>query len=222
MVMAMLSFKRDDLKQTIQHLKSINEHLKPTLKIFFDSLVDSKVSKKYWMRYVQGIQGWAAGSIVDGKYIEYDGLSGNQLLLLHCVDAFLGLEPYLPIENTLRYIPNLQRELSTAFSQHSFRRKAEKANNSRVVVEMDSITKQLRASLNFLCNKLPNTATNTKKQLFRASHRSRATPYLSVPAPERLIMTAGKSVLESDAIQNVKSAIGFLDVLLLKRFQQTR
>jgi hypothetical protein len=154
MVMAILSSKRDDLKQTVQHLKSINEHLKPTLKIFFDSLVDSKVSKKYWMRYVQGIQGWAAGHMVDGKYIEYDGLSGNQLLLLHCVDAFLGLEPYLPIENTLRYIPRLQRELSTAFSKHSFRRKAEKANNSRVVAEMDSIAKQLRVSLNFHCNSL--------------------------------------------------------------------
>jgi hypothetical protein len=35
-------------------------------------------------------------------------------------------------------------------------------------------------------------------------------------------MTAGKSVLESDAIQTVKSAIEFLDVLLVKRFQQTR
>lgn len=160
--MAMLHFKRNDVKQTVQHLKSINEHLKPTLKIFFDSLVDAKVSKKYWMRYVQGIQGWAAGHIVDGKYIEYDGLSGNQLLLFHCVDAFLGLESYLPLENTLRYIPHLQRELSTAFSLHSFRRKAEKANNSRVMAEMDAIAKQLRVSLNFFCTYVLGTSTNTK------------------------------------------------------------
>ncbi|KAH8695603.1 hypothetical protein BGW36DRAFT_383005 [Talaromyces proteolyticus] len=202
MVTAILSFEREDRRQSLKHLRSINEHIKPTLKIFFDSLVDSRISKKYWMRYVQGIQGWAAGNIVEGKYIEYDGLSGNQLLLLHCIDSFIGLEPYLPTENTLRYIPHLQRELSKSFSQHNFRRMAEKVNDTAIIAELDTIAKQLR--------------------LFRAAHRSRATPYLSVPAPERLIMTAGKSVLESDTVQNIKAAIDILDAMLLKRFQQTR
>ncbi|KAK9365450.1 hypothetical protein V1509DRAFT_642704, partial [Lipomyces kononenkoae] len=58
------------------------------------------------------------------------------------MDVFLGLDPYLPTENTLRYIPRLQRELTTAFAQHSFRHKAEKANDTRIIAEMDAIAKQ--------------------------------------------------------------------------------
>lgn len=149
MIMAILSFKEQDKKQTLKHLKAINVHIKPALKIFLDYLVDAKISKKYWMRYVQGIQGWAAGHIVDGEYIEYDGLSGNQLLLLHCIDAFIGLDPYLPTENTLRYIPRLQRELSQSFSAHNFRLQAEQANDSSIIGEMDAIAKQLRVRYPF-------------------------------------------------------------------------
>jgi hypothetical protein len=144
MVMAIIAFERGQKKETAKHLQLIFVHLQKVLKVFFETLVDSKVSRKYWMRYVQGIQGWASGRIVDGKFIQYDGLSGNQLLLLHCVDAFVGLEPYLSIENTSRYIPRLQRELVATIYEHGFRQKAEKDNV--ITSEMAMITKQIRVS----------------------------------------------------------------------------
>lgn len=53
------------------------------------------------------------------------------------------------------------------------------------------------------------------------THRKRARPYLSVPAPERMIMTAGKSALESITIPNIKAAIEFLDIGLVKRLKET-
>ena len=144
MVLAIISFEQMNEVKTLEHLKKINMHLRRPLKVFFDALVDSKIPHKVWMRYVQGFQGWAAGEMVEGKYVEYDGLSGNQLLLLHCVDAFLGIDPYLPVENILRYIPQRQREVSAAFRKYSFRQRAEKASNFQLVAEMENIAKQLR------------------------------------------------------------------------------
>lgn len=46
-------------------------------------------------------------------------------------------------------------------------------------------------------------------------------PYLEQPAPERLIMTAGKSVLEGPKTKNVKDAVKKLDQMLLTRLEQT-
>jgi len=58
-------------------------------------------------------------------------------------------------------------------------------------------------------------------RLFRQAHRARARSYLSTDAPERLIMIAGKSVLESSTVKNIKDALDFLDAMLAKRFRET-
>ena len=55
------------------------------------------------------------------------------------------------------------------------------------------------------------------KQVFRSAHRTRAKSYLSQPAPERLPMTAGKSLLASD----LNASMDFLDEFMGKRLQQT-
>jgi len=99
------------------------------------------------MPYVQGFQGWAAGEIIDGVYVEYDGLSGNQLPFFHIVDAFVGLDPYLSEENMLRYIPLSQRKLSISLRKHSFRHKAKLAGDIEIETEMEKIVKQLRVCL---------------------------------------------------------------------------
>jgi len=53
--------------------------------------------------------------------------------------------------------------------------------------------------------------------VFRSAHRSRAKEYLLVPAPERLPMTAGKSLLKAD----IEQSIEFLDGFMVGRLQQT-
>ena len=58
-------------------------------------------------------------------------------------------------------------------------------------------------------------------QVFRAAHRARVGPYLSVTLPERLIMTAGKSVLEKSPSQTLKTILKFLDDMLVKREKKT-
>ena len=46
-------------------------------------------------------------------------------------------------------------------------------------------------------------------------------PYLEQPAPERLVMTAGKSVLESPSTKDTKEALKSLDKMLLTRLKET-
>lgn len=59
------------------------------------------------------------------------------------------------------------------------------------------------------------------EQVFRAAHRTRVMPYLEEPAPERLIMTAGKSILEGPSTKDTKQALKVLDEMLEKRLKLT-
>ena len=57
--------------------------------------------------------------------------------------------------------------------------------------------------------------------MFRAAHRARVMPYLSQPAPERLPMTAGKSVLGGATEEEAQAALRFLDEILARRLKET-
>lgn len=46
-------------------------------------------------------------------------------------------------------------------------------------------------------------------------------PYLEQPAPERLTMTAGKSVLEGPSTKDTKEALKVLDEMLVNRLKAT-
>lgn len=46
-------------------------------------------------------------------------------------------------------------------------------------------------------------------------------PYLEQPAPERLTMTAGKSVLEGRTAKDTKDALNALDQMLATRLRET-
>ncbi|TGO37458.1 hypothetical protein BHYA_0097g00350 [Botrytis hyacinthi] len=201
---AIQQYSNGDRVGTLQSLKGINKELRTPLKTYYETMHESKISRKVWMHYAQGFQGWAAGDIdpVTGEYTEYDGLSGNQLLLPQIMDAFLGLERYLNEENTQRYMPNLQRKFRETIAEHSFRNEAKTKGDDEIEEQMNNIVKQMR--------------------VFRTAHRVRVKPYLSVPAPERMIMTAGKSVLEKDDVHDYESAIAPLDKMLKDRLMATK
>ena len=46
-------------------------------------------------------------------------------------------------------------------------------------------------------------------------------PYLEQPAPERMVMTAGKSVLEGPSMKDAKEALKSLDQMLVNRLKET-
>lgn len=58
-------------------------------------------------------------------------------------------------------------------------------------------------------------------KVFRAAHRTRVIPYLKQPAPERLIMTAGKSILENEDTNGLEDALAPLNKMMTTRLQET-
>ncbi|KAL2831593.1 hypothetical protein BJY01DRAFT_107963 [Aspergillus pseudoustus] len=201
MARSIILFERRDFDACRICLQDINRQFRQPLEVFYSTLVEAVISSKVWMPYVQGFAGWGAGEIKDGDYVEYDGLSGSHALFFRVVDAFLGLPPYFTDENMQRYIPKSQRRLCDVMGAHSFREQVRKFELHQLDSELDSITKQLRA--------------------FRAAHRARIQKYLRVPAPERFIMTAGKSVIESAEIPGIEDAMHYLDSILARRLKQT-
>ncbi|QSZ32491.1 hypothetical protein DSL72_002069 [Monilinia vaccinii-corymbosi] len=201
---AIQQYSNGDRAGTLQSLKEINMKLRIPLKVYYETIHESKVSRKVWLRYAQGFQGWAAGDIdpVTGEYTEYDGISGNQALLPQIIDTFLGLDRFLDEKSTQRYVPHLQRRFRETIAEHSFRKEAKRNGDDDIENEMDNIAKQMR--------------------IFRTAHQVRIKPYLSAPAPERMLMTAGSSVLESGDIQDSASVIAHLDKMLSDRLLATK
>ena len=112
---------------------------------------ESIIPRSVWMSYVQGYQGWAAGEMIDGKYVEYDGLSGNQSLFFRAIDAFLGMESYLTDENVRRYLSSAQRDLCLSYKAHNFRQKSKDEGLLEIEHEMQKLVKQFKVKCVFYC-----------------------------------------------------------------------
>ncbi|KAK4040495.1 hypothetical protein C8A01DRAFT_15655 [Parachaetomium inaequale] len=197
---AIVSFARGDLPACLARVRAVAAQLRPVLGSYYEKVHDGKIARSVWLSRVQGFYAWGAGreDPVSGKWEVFDGLSGNQVLLFQVLDAFLGMEPYLTREVLERNVPRLQREFCAAVGRHAFRKLlGDEGVEGRIREEMAEIVKRLR--------------------LFRSAHRTRAKFYLTVPAPERLPMTAGKSLLKADMEQSMQ----FLDQFMLSRLQQT-
>ncbi|KAL3480459.1 hypothetical protein BJX99DRAFT_220272 [Aspergillus californicus] len=186
----------------LSSLRRINTQFSNPPRIFYRTLNDTHISPEIWMRYVQGFPGWAAGEVISGEYTEYDGLSGSHSLFFRVADAFLGIPAYFSEESNRRYVPAAQRGFCDAIREFGLREKAKESGEMEIEREIERMALQLRT--------------------FRCTHRSRIHKYLSAPAPERLIMTAGKSVLESDEIPEIETAITHLGGILRNRIKETR
>ena len=134
----------------IKHLENIRQRLRPLLLIFFDNLTDSRISRSVWLSYIQGFQGWGVGRMVNGEFMKYDGLSGNHVLFFQALDAFLGMDRYLPDDNHIKYIPVNQRELCLALRKHSFRDRLKGHEDSEIEEKMKAIVYQLKVAFHIL------------------------------------------------------------------------
>ncbi|KAL8838201.1 MAG: hypothetical protein Q9170_002244 [Blastenia crenularia] len=201
MVQANICFEKGDKEMCLRYLESITFRVRHLLMIFYQNLTESRVSHSIWLSYIQGFQGWGVGRFIDGEYVKYDGLSGNHVLFFQALDAFLGMDRYLSDQNMDRYIPINQRELCISLKKNCFRNKLDGNQSVAIGEEIGKIVNHLK--------------------IFRAAHRARVMPYLEQPAPERLTMTAGKSVLETPDTKDPRAALKVLDDMLIVRLQQT-
>ncbi|KAL9600013.1 MAG: hypothetical protein Q9219_003482 [cf. Caloplaca sp. 3 TL-2023] len=200
-VLANIYSEAGEAEMCLRHLESITFRVRHLLMIFYQNLTESRVSHSIWLSYIQGFQGWGVGRMIDGEYVKYDGLSGNHVLFFQALDAFLGMDRYLSDQNMDRYIPVHQRELCLSLKKHCIREKWGGEKGALIEEELKKIVNHLK--------------------VFRAAHRARVMPYLEQPAPERLTMTAGKSVLETASTKNTKEALKVLDDMLVVRLSQT-
>ncbi|KAJ6079751.1 hypothetical protein N7467_009504 [Penicillium canescens] len=201
MVDAIVAFEENRKADSLRRLQQLKPKLDKIYQLFYDGLVDAKISRKVWLSYCQSFQGWGVGRVIDGRHVKYDGLSGNHVLIFQAIDAFFGMERYLIDENMIRYIPVRQREFTSVLRRHSIRAQIEKGEYEEIRAEISKLVQAMR--------------------VFRAAHRTRVIPYLKQPAPERLIMTAGKSVLENEDTNGLEDALAPLNKMMTTRLQET-
>lgn len=112
------------------------------MRVYYDQVVDSRIPHSVFVAYIQGFHGWAAGEMVNGKYTEYDGLSGGHLVLFNLLDGFLGLDTFLDEKGFANYIPVSQRRFIASVKKHAFRDEAKR--DVELETQLDRIVKQLR------------------------------------------------------------------------------
>ncbi|KAL8998274.1 MAG: hypothetical protein Q9188_006139 [Gyalolechia gomerana] len=217
MVVANICFQKSDKEMCLRRLESITFRVRHLLMIFYQNLTESRVSHSVWLSYVQGFQGWGVGRMIDGEYVKYDGLSGNHVLFFQALDAFLGMDRYLSDQNMERYVPLNQRKLCISLKKNCFRNKLDGEKGGAIEKEIRKIVNSLKVKFHSVFQQ----ARSNVLQVFRAAHRARVMPYLEQPAPERLTMTAGKSVLETPTTKDTKKALKALDDMLFVRLKQT-
>ncbi|KAI0395602.1 hypothetical protein F5Y17DRAFT_456843 [Xylariaceae sp. FL0594] len=193
MVCAIVKFDAGDKKACLAHVRLVSEGLRELLLTFYNNLRGNRVARSVWLSYIQGFQAWGIGRMVDGQFVRYDGLSGNHVLVFQAVDAFLGMERYLSDEDMDRYIPVNQRDFALSLKKHTPRHRLRDTDAADVAIR-DEMTAIVK----------------------------RMKSYLEVPAPERLMMTAGKSVLESDEVQGFEEAYAKLDEQMGTRLKETK
>lgn len=146
MVSSIVTFEDGHKKACLQHLKNVTRRMRDLLLIFYNNLKESHISHSVWLRYIQGFQGWGIGKMINGKFVKYDGLSGNHVLFFQAVDAFLGLERYLTDENMDRYIPLNQRDFCLALKNHSIRNKLHGDDDNPLRDELTKIVNHMKVS----------------------------------------------------------------------------
>ncbi|KAK3386457.1 hypothetical protein B0H63DRAFT_540340 [Podospora didyma] len=199
-IRATIAHARGDLPACLAHVRRVSSALRVALGAYYDRMHDAKIARDAWLSHVQGFFAWGMG-VEDERtrrWVTFDGLSGNQVMLFQALDAWLGLDPYLSDEVMGMNVPRLQREFCEAVRRAGFRgRLGDEGVEGEIKTEIGGIVKKLR--------------------LFRSAHRTRAKDYLMIPAPERLPMTAGKSLLKAD----MEASMEFLDGFMLARLRQT-
>jgi hypothetical protein len=146
MVEAIVAFEENRKADSLRRLQQLKPKLDKIYQVFYDGLVDAKVSRKVWLSYCQGFQGWGVGRVIDGRHVKYDGLSGNHVLIFQAIDAFFGMERYLIDENMIRYIPVRQREFTSVLRRHSIRAQIEKGEDEEIRAEIGKLAQAMRVS----------------------------------------------------------------------------
>lgn len=152
MVRAIVSFEAGHKGECLEEVKRVVLHQRRLTRLFHESIQEERVSRTVWLSYVQGFQGWGAGRVIDGDFVQFNGVSGNHVLVFQALDAFLGLDRYLADEDMERYIPANQRHFCAALKEASLRSRVQLGYggddklDAMIESEMGKLAQQMRVS----------------------------------------------------------------------------
>jgi hypothetical protein len=151
-VRAIVSFDVGNKAQCLEQVKVVVQHQRRLTRLFHESIQEARVSRTTWLSYVQGFQGWGVGRIIDGDFVQFNGVSGNHVLVFQALDAFLGLDRYLADEDMDRYIPANQRHFCVALKEASLRARLQQHAgvgdkvDALIERELGTLVQQMRVS----------------------------------------------------------------------------
>lgn len=141
---SIISFEKGYKQKCHKHLKAVNAYLPKAAKVYYDWVNEPKIPRSVFVPYLQGFHGWAAGEVVDGKYTEFDGVSGAQGVLFNLLDIFLGLKTFLDEESFVKYFPTSQRRFMDSVKKHAFREAAKRDGDVELEKQFKTMVKQIR------------------------------------------------------------------------------
>ncbi|RYC62363.1 hypothetical protein CHU98_g3846 [Xylaria longipes] len=155
---AITSFKDHNTSSCLESLRSINVNLRQIFVLFNRKMREQNVSRKVWLNYVQSIHAWGAGRMINAEFVQFDGVSGNQILVFQALDALLGMGTYHSDEDWERYIPASQRGFCKSVKEDTFRLCLKGTEDEGIGAEFETLVNQLKKSGNAL-PKEPGTRT---------------------------------------------------------------
>ncbi|KAJ7936931.1 hypothetical protein B0H13DRAFT_1852999 [Mycena leptocephala] len=192
-------------------LKEANAIFQNTSRFFFENMKDANISHALWLAYLQGYTGWA---LQDDDGVVISGVSGGHSLTIRTLDAFLGIKPAPPAAEEALHLPAAQRDWLNALREYDIRAKVQSAVEQCIDAPDSTLEfwQDIRDELQKMVQKL---------RLWRMGHMTRMVPYEGVHRPERVFMTAGRSIPPAGEASDEAGMVNHLKEVLQERLTQT-
>ncbi|KAF8148758.1 hypothetical protein K438DRAFT_1779537 [Mycena galopus ATCC 62051] len=180
-------------------LKEANVVFQNTYRFFFENMNDANISHALWLAYLQGYTGW---TLPGADSVVISGVSG-------------GILPAPPATEEALHLPVAQRDWLCSLREFDIRAKVRSAIE-RCADAPDSAVaefwKEMQDELEKMVQKL---------RLWRMGHMTRMVPYEAVHRPERVFMTAGRSLPPEGEVSDETGMVHHLKEVLQERLIQT-
>ncbi|KAJ7826291.1 hypothetical protein B0H14DRAFT_3874067 [Mycena olivaceomarginata] len=209
-ISACSSFTDECPLNALASLKEANVLFQNTSRFFFENMKDTNISHALWLAYLQGYTGWA---LPDADGVMISGVSGGHSLTIRTLDAFLGIKPAPPPEEEALHLPAAQRDWLNSLRNYDIRAKVQCALK-KCTDAPDSVEfwQEMQDELQKMVQKL---------RLWRMGHMTRMVPYEGVHRPERVFMTAGRSIPPEGEASDEAGMVEHLKEVLQERLVQT-
>ncbi|KAJ7501456.1 hypothetical protein B0H11DRAFT_2224353 [Mycena galericulata] len=206
------SFSGNYPLEALTSLKEANSIFQNTSRFFFENMKDANISHALWLAYMQGYTGWA---LPDADGVIVSGVSGGQSLTVRTLDAFLGILPVPPAVEEALHVPVAQRDWLNSLREYNIRAKVQSAIEQCADAPSSIATtfwQEMQDELQKMVQKL---------RLWRMGHMTRMVPYEGVYRPERVFMTAGRSMPPEGEASDETGMVQHLKEVLQERLTQT-